>query len=151
MKVILLADVKKLGKTGDIVEVAEGYARNYLFPKGIAKEATSGSLRDLDLKKQDVVRKKEKELADARALGQKISGVEVTIKTKTGETGKLFGSVTSKEIADQLATTIGVKIDKRKIELKEPIKTLGSYEVSIKVHPEVTAKVKVHVTADTAQ
>lgn len=147
MKVILQADVKGTGKKGQILEVADGYARNFLFPKKLAVEATTGNINDISHKKAVEERRKLKEKEDAVLLGNKLSALKVEVKTKTGEGGRLFGSVTSKEIADALKKQHGVEIDKRKLDLKEPIKALGSYEVNVKVHPEVIAKLQVHVSS----
>ncbi|SET10027.1 50S ribosomal protein L9 [Anaerobranca gottschalkii] len=141
MKVIMLQTVKKVGKQGEIIEVSEGYARNFLIPKGYAVEASKGNVKVLDDKKQAEQRKKEKELKEAKEYAEKISNMELEILTKAGEGGKLFGSVTTKEIASLLEEK-GIKVDKRKIELSEPIKSTGEYNVTIKLHPEITATVK---------
>ncbi|WP_075859604.1 50S ribosomal protein L9 [Carboxydothermus pertinax] len=145
MKVILLTEVKKLGKKGDVVEVAEGYGRNYLIAKGLAVEATEGKLKELKEQKEARDRRKEKELMEARALAEKIKSIEVVLYGKCGENGKLFGAITSKDIADALEGAHKIKIDKRKIELKENIKALGVYPVDIKLHPEVSTRLKVVV------
>lgn len=147
MKVILQADVKGTGKKGQILEVADGFARNFLFPKKLAVEATTGNLQDISHKKALEDRRKEKEKEEAVQLGQKVNTLQVEVTTKTGEGGRLFGSVTSKEIAEALKKQHGLDVDKRKLDIKEPIKALGSYEVPLKIHPEVTAKLKVVVTA----
>lgn len=146
MKVILQTDVKGTGKKGQILEVADGFARNFLFPKKLAIEATTGNIQDVSHKKVVEQRRKEKEKEDALQLGEKINALLIEIKTKTGEGGRLFGSVTSKEIAEALKKQHGVEVDKRKLEIKEPIKTLGNFEVHVKVHPEVVAKLQVHVS-----
>ena len=147
MKVILQADVKGTGKKGQVYEVADGYARNFLFPKKLAIEATTGNIQDISHKKAVEDRRKVKEKEDALQLAGKLNALQIEVKTKTGEGGRLFGSVTSKEIADALKKQYGVEVDKRKLDLKEPIKALGSYEVHVKVHPEVIAKLQVHVSA----
>ncbi|AFM43519.1 LSU ribosomal protein L9P [Desulfosporosinus acidiphilus SJ4] len=147
MKVILQADVKGTGKKGQVYEVADGYARNFLFPKKLAVEATTGNIQDISHKKAAEERRKEKEKEDAVVLGNQLNALQVEVQTKTGEGGRLFGSVTSKEIAEVLKKQHGIEVDKRKLELKDPIKALGSYEVSVKIHPEVTAKLRVHVSA----
>ncbi|MCB8818642.1 MULTISPECIES: 50S ribosomal protein L9 [Desulfosporosinus] len=147
MKVILQADVKGTGKKGQILEVADGYARNFLFPKKLAIEATTGNIQDISHKKALEDRRKVKEKEDAIQLGNKLNALQIEVKTKTGEGGRLFGSVTSKEIADALKKQHSVEIDKRKLDIKEPIKALGSYEVHVKIHPEVIAKLQVHVSA----
>ncbi|HHY28388.1 MAG TPA: 50S ribosomal protein L9 [Desulfitobacterium dehalogenans] len=147
MKVILKADVKGLGKKGQVCEASDGYARNFLFPKGLAVEATSGNLNDLASKKANEEKKKEKEKQEAQALATKLSSLSVEIITKSGEGGKLFGSVTNKEIAEALKAKHGIDVDRRKLELKEPIKALGTFNVHAKLHPEVTAQFQVHVKA----
>ncbi|GAB6153409.1 50S ribosomal protein L9 [Desulfosporosinus burensis] len=146
MKVILQTDVKGTGKKGQILEVADGFARNFLFPKKLAIEATTGNIQDVSHKKAVEQRRKEKEKEDAIKLGDKLNALLIEVKTKTGEGGRLFGSVTSKEIAEALKKQHNVEVDKRKLEIKEPIKTLGSFEVYVKVHPEVVAKLQVHVS-----
>lgn len=147
MKVILKADVKALGKKGHVVDVSDGYARNFLFPKGLAIEATAGNLNDLASKKANEERKKEKEKQDAQALAAKLSSISVEVLVKTGEGGRLFGSITNKEIAEALKKAYGIELDKRKLELKEPIKALGTFTVHAKLHPEVSAQLQVHVKA----
>ncbi len=147
MKVILQADVKGTGKKGQVFEVADGYARNFLFPKKLAVEATSGNIQDISHKKELEERRKEKEKQDAVELANKLNALLIEVKTKTGEGGRLFGSVTSKEIADDLKKQHGIEVDKRKLELKEPIKALGNFEVHVKIHPDVIAKLQVHVVA----
>ncbi|MDP4126818.1 MAG: 50S ribosomal protein L9 [Bacillota bacterium] len=147
MKVILQADVKGTGKKGQVYEVADGYARNFLFPKKLAIEATTGNIQDISHKKAVEDRRKVKEKEDALELAGKLNVLKIEVKTKTGEGGRLFGSVTSKEIAEALKKMHGIEVDKRKLDLKEPIKALGSYEVHVKVHPEVSAKLQVHVSA----
>ncbi|MBP1759909.1 MAG: ribosomal protein [Firmicutes bacterium] len=147
MKVILQADVKGTGKKGQILEVADGFARNFLFPKKLAIEATTGNIQDISHKKALEDRRKIKEKEDAIQLGNKLNAFKIEVRTKTGEGGRLFGSVTNKEIADALKKQHGVELDKRKLDIKEPIKALGSYEVHVKIHPEVTAKLQVNVSA----
>lgn len=144
MKVILLQDVKKIGNKGVILEVAEGYARNYLLPRGLAVEASQANMKNLEKQHAIETKKKEVLLGEAKQLAQKVSDITVKIATKTGEGGKLFGSVTSKDIGDILAKEYGINIDKRKI-TSEPIKTIGTYIVYIKLHPEVEAQFKVQV------
>src|SRR5680860_248317 len=147
MKVILEADVKGTGKKGQVFEVADGYARNFLFPKKLAIEATTGNIQDINHKKAAEDRRKGKEKETAVELADKLNALLIEIKTKTGEGGRLFGSVTSKEIVAALKKQHGVEVDKRKLELKEPIKALGDYEVPVKVYPDVIAILKVHVFA----
>jgi len=147
MKVILQADVKGTGKKGQVFEVADGYARNFLFPKKLAVEATNGNIQDISHKKALEDRRKEKEKQDAVELANKLNALKIEVKTKTGEGGRLFGSVTSKEIADALKKQHGIEVDKRKLELKEPIKALGDFEVQVKIYSDVLAKLQVHVVA----
>lgn len=147
MKVILQADVKGTGKKGQILEVADGYARNFLFPKKLAIEATTGNIQDISHKKAVEDRRKLKEKEDAVQLGNRLSALLIEVKTKTGEGGRLFGSVTSKEIAEALKKQHGLEVDKRKLDIKEPIKALGNYEIQVKIHPDVTAKLQIHVVA----
>lgn len=145
MKVILTQDVKKVGKKGDILEVKDGYARNALFPKGLAVEADAVNMNKRKLEQNAENKRKQQELDDAKALAEKINDKEIKIAVKTGEGGKVFGSVTSKEIAEVIAKDFGVKIDKKKVQLKDAIKGLGGQKVTIKLHPQVSATVAVLV------
>ncbi|QGU00646.1 LSU ribosomal protein L9p [Candidatus Syntrophocurvum alkaliphilum] len=145
MKVILTQDIKKLGKAGELKEVSDGYARNYLIPKGLAEEATSMKLKEVEEKNLSKSRKKAKEKAAALETKEKLDGNSVTIKVKTGGGDKLFGAVTTGEIADILQKEYGVSIDKKKIDIKESIKHLGDYKVKIKLYPEVQAEIQVTV------
>jgi len=145
LKVILLEDVKKLGKKGDLIEVADGYARNYLFPRNLAREATEGGIKQLNQEKAALENRKRKEREQAKALAAKMSKMIVTVKAKSGEQGKLFGSVTSKDISEALKVQHNIEVDRRKIELIEPIKSLGIYEIGIKLAPDVEAKLKVKI------
>ncbi len=145
MKVILTQDVKKVGKKGDLLEVKDGYARNALFPKGLAVEANAVNMNNRKLEQNAEAKRKQKELDDAKAVAEKLNEKEVKIAVKTGEGGKVFGSVTSKEIAEVIKKDLGVAVDKKKIQLKDPIKGLGGLKVTIKLHPEVTATVSVYV------
>lgn len=145
MKVIFVKDVKGKGRSGDIKEVSEGYARNYLFPKNLAVPANKGTLSQLETRRKKQHELEEKERRDAELLKQKIEQITIELKAKSGENGRLFGSITSKQIA-QAFKKLDVDIDKRKIDLPEPIRTLGFTDVPLKLHPEITAKVKVHVT-----
>ena len=145
MKVILLQDVKALGKKGDIVEVSEGYARNMLLKKGLGKEATGQNMNDLKLQKANAEKVAKEALEAAQALGKEMEGKTVTIAVKAGEGGRVFGSVSTKEIAEELKKQLGFEVDKKKITLDAPIKALGVTNVSIKLHTKVTAEVKVHV------
>ena len=148
MIVILNRDVKGTGKAGDIVKVSDGYARNMLIPKGYAKEATEGNVRNLEKQKVIAAEKKAEEKAEAQALAEKINERSVTIKTKAGEGGRIFGSITSKDIADALADQHKLTVDKKKIQLDNPIKQTGELTVDIKLYPEVMAKLKVTVTVE---
>ena len=145
MKVILQEDVKALGKKGQVIEVKDGYARNFLFPKKLAVEATDVNLKEVERQEKIKANKKQQELEAAKKLKEQLTKVNVTLKVKSGENGKLFGAVTSKDIAESIEKNSTLKIDKRKIELKDNIKTLGNYQVSIKIHPEVTAEINVKV------
>ncbi len=145
MIVILIKDVKGVGKAGEVVKVSDGYARNMLLPRGLATEATEGNVRNLEKQKAIKEEQRQKELAEARALADKIGGMQVTIKTKSGEGGRLFGSITSKDVAEALAEQHKISIDKRKFVLENPIKHTGEFELDIKIYPEVTAKLKVIV------
>ncbi|AIC96518.1 MULTISPECIES: 50S ribosomal protein L9 [Shouchella] len=144
MKVIFLKDVKGKGKKGETKNVAEGYARNYLLPNQLAKEATSGNIKDLEAQKKSQDKKAQAELEDAQAFKQKLEELTITIPAKAGEGGRLFGAVSTKQIAEALQKEVK-KIDKRKIQLDEPIRSLGYTKVPIKIHPEVTAVLNVHV------
>lgn len=150
MKVILQADIKNLGKKGDVVEVSEGYGRNYLLPRGLAVEASSGNLRHAAQQKQKESAKAERELKEAQKIGEKIKDQQLKVGAKVGEGGRLFGSVTPQEIADQLRRQFVVEIDKRKIDIKEPIKSLGTHPVVVKVHPKVHVTVLVNVVDEQA-
>ncbi|WP_026908448.1 50S ribosomal protein L9 [Paucisalibacillus globulus] len=145
MKVIFLQDVKGKGKKGEVKNVSDGYARNYLLKNKLAEEATTGNIKALEAQKRksDQIEQQEKE--NAEQLKKKIESLEVTLKAKSGDGGRLFGSITSKQIADALNKDHGIKTDKRKIELDQPIRALGYTNVPIKLHPEVTGTVKVHV------
>ncbi|GAA0745596.1 50S ribosomal protein L9 [Clostridium oceanicum] len=147
MKVILLKDVKSLGKKGELVNTSDGYARNYLFPRKLAEEATNNNLHILNNKKEAERRKKLKELEEAQKVANSLKGKEVNFKVKTGENGRLFGSITSKDIAQKIKDQYKVKIDKKKI-VSEAIRQLGSYDVELKIYPEVSTKVKVVVSGE---
>lgn len=144
MKVILKADVKGCGKKGDAVEVSDGYAKNYLFKKGLAEAATAASLNEMQQKKQAQEYHKAEEAKALRELAASLSGKSVTVSIRTGENGKLFGSVTSAQIALELARA-GIEVDKKKIILKEPIKTLGTYKVTVHLMDKVDAEIEVKV------
>lgn len=147
MIVILNRDVKGTGKAGDVVKVSDGYARNMLLPRGYATEATEGNIRSLEKQKAVLAEKKAAEKQAAQELAEKINQAEVVIKTKAGENGKIFGSITSKDIADALKEQKKITVDKKKIQLDNPIKGIGEMTVNIKLYPEVTAKLKISVIA----
>ena len=147
MEVILKEDVQKLGHRGDVVKVADGYGRNYLLPKKLAIEATAGNKKVIDQMKASAVRKAQKDKADAEALAKQFEGVSVTITRRAGEQDQLFGSVTSSDIAAELEKK-GFNVDRRKIELDQPIKTVGDHTVSIRLFREVSATVKVTVAKE---
>ncbi len=145
MKVILSKDVQGTGKAGEVKEVADGYARNYLIPRKLAIPASGGALKDVEQKKASEQKKLAAEEAAARALGERLTGAPVVLTAKVGDQGRLYGSITSGDIAEQLSAHLGQAIDKRKIDLEEPIRQLGTFEVTIRLHRAVTAKVKVDV------
>ncbi|WYP26545.1 50S ribosomal protein L9 [Alkalihalobacillus sp. FSL W8-0930] len=147
MEVIFLEDVKGKGKKGEKKNVSEGYARNYLLPNNLAVTATKGNLKDLEAKQKSADKKQEEELADAQAYKEELEALTVEIKAKSGEGGRLFGAISTKQIAETLKK-MKKKVDKRKIGLDEPIRSLGVTKVPIKIHPEVTATVKVHVVEE---
>ena len=147
MKVIFLQDVKGQGKKGEVKEVSEGYVRYFLLPKGLAKLASDGNLKTLELQSASELKRKEKEKENAQALAARLEAMTIVVKTKAGEGGKLFGAITSKQIAEALETQ-GHKVDKRKLELEEPIRTLGVTEVMLKLHPEVKAKLRVQAAEE---
>jgi large subunit ribosomal protein L9 len=146
MKVILIENVPSLGKPGDIVLVAEGYGRNFLVPKKLALEATPANLRHLDQQKEAFLHRVTKEKQTAEALAARIEQVSCTLSRPSGESEKLFGSVTTQDLQKYLQEK-GISLDRRKIHMPSPIKTLGSYTVALKLHPEVTAQLKVEVVA----
>lgn len=145
MKVILLEDVKSLGKKGAVVDVSDGYAKNFVLPKKLGLEATSKNLNDLKLKKANEEKKAREQLDAAKNFAAELEKKEVILSIKSGEGGKTFGSISTKEIAEAARVQCGMEIDKKKIQLPEAIKSLGTYEVSVKLHPKVTGKLKVKV------
>lgn len=145
MKVILLEDVKSLGKKGEIVEVSNGYARNFILPKKKGIEATTKNLNDLKLQKANEAKLAAEQLEVAKQLAANISQKEVTVKMKVGEGGKTFGAVSTKEIAAAVKEQLGLDIDKKKMQLQEPIKSLGYHIVKLKLHPKVAGELKVKV------
>jgi len=146
MKVILLEDVKNVGKKGTIINAKDGYARNFLFPKNLAIEATDVNLKNLENAKKQKEAKEKEILEEAKQLEEKLMQITIVIKTKTGENGKLFGSITTKELAEILEKDYGFVFDKKKLELDDTIKSVGEYFVKVRLHPTVNAKVKVIVT-----
>lgn len=146
MKVILTEDVKSLGKKGEIVEVSDGYARNFILKTKKGVEANSKNLNDLKLKKANDEKHAQEQYEAAKELGKKIEAGKIEVSIKTGEGGKAFGSVSSREIAAEAKAQLGLDIDKKKIQLKDPIKTVGTQDVPVKLHPKVTAKLTVVVT-----
>jgi large subunit ribosomal protein L9 len=148
MKVILRKDVKGLGKTDDLVEVSDGYARNYLLPKGLAVEANAANISLMNAKKKSEEMKNERELEKARKLAERIREVELVISARAGENGKLFGAITGKDIAEKLKSKFNIDVDKKKINLPEAIKSLGTYEVEIKLLSNIHPKLKVNVVEE---
>ncbi|WP_077620093.1 50S ribosomal protein L9 [Bacillus sinesaloumensis] len=145
MKVIFLKDVKGKGKKGDVKNVSDGYAHNFLLKQNLAIEATPANMKTLEAKKNKESKEAAEELAQSKQLKEKLEALTVELQAKAGEGGRLFGSVTSKQIADELAKKHGIKIDKRKFDLPDGIRALGYTNVSVKLHQEVSATVKVHV------
>ena len=148
MKIILLEDVKALGKKGEIVNVNDGYARNFILPKKLGLEATGKNLNDLKLQKANEEKVAKQIFDDAKELGKKLEAGKVELSIKVGEGGRAFGSVSSKEIAIAVKDQMGYDIDKKKIQLKDAIKTLGTHNVPVKLHPKVTVELKVVVTEE---
>ncbi len=148
MKVILNQDVKKLGSKGQVLEVSDGYGRNYLIPQGLAEEATKTRLKEIEEKSVKAEKKKNTEKDNAEALKSKLHGQKIQIKAKTGSGDKLFGAVTAKEIAEILQQQYGIAIDKKKIETSEPIKHLGNYTIKVKIYPSVQAELKLVVAPE---
>lgn len=147
MKVILLKDVKGIGKKGELVEAKDGYARNFLIPRRMAEEATGTSMKELKEKKQSKKLQQEQELANAKELAKKIEETKVVIKTKSGENGRLFGSITSKDVAEILKDEYGIEVDRRKMEIDGGnIKDMGTTQAEVRLYPSVTAKFKIQVT-----
>ena len=144
MKVVLLCDVRGTGKKGEIKEVSDGYAQNFLLKTGKARKADNTAISENKMKKEASDYHKEMQKQDALALAQKIKGTKICVQIKCGDNGKTFGSVTSKEIADALSKK-GFDIDKRKIELKEPLRIIGQYEITVKLHPEVSVKFNLEI------
>lgn len=148
MRVILLQDVKDLGKAGALIEVSEGHGRNFLFPRKLAKEATPGALKEWEATQEAIRRREARLLAEAKAAGERLKDLTVSLKAKAGEGGKLYGSVTSKEIAAAIKAQLKVDADKRKIELPEHINALGTYGFTLKLHTQVHVDMKVSITPE---
>lgn len=148
MKVILLQDVKSLGKKGEIVNVSDGYARNFVLPKKLGVEANTSNMNDLKLQKANADKVAQEQLEAARELAALLETKEVVLKMKSGEGGRAFGSVSSKEIAVAAKTQCGLELDKKKIQLPEAIKALGIYEVNVRLHTKVTGRLKVKVVEE---
>lgn len=147
MKVLLLADVKAQGKKGEIINVSDGYAKNFLFPKNLAKEATAQVINEVKAKNDSAAYKKETERKQAIELAEKINGAVIKFQTTGGADGRLYGAVTNKDIADKIASQLGITIDKKKIVLSDNIKRTGEYAVKLKLYPEVSAELKIIVEA----
>ncbi|WP_068505269.1 50S ribosomal protein L9 [Paenibacillus kribbensis] len=147
MKVIFIKDMKGQGKKGQVKEVSDGYAANFLLPRGIARPATEGNMKTLENQSAAEEKRKQEEKEEAQVLGKKLEETTIQLKAKAGDGGRLFGAITSKQIAEAVAKT-GIKLDKRKIELEEPIRTLGVTQMTVKLHPEVKATLKVQVTEE---
>lgn len=145
MKVVLLKDVKKVGKKGDIVDVSDGYARNFLLAKKFGVEATNNAINDVKLKKAADDRRRAEELEEAQELGKKLKEMSITLKMKAGEGGRTFGSISTKEIAKGAKEQLDLTLDKKKMVLKDPIKSLGNHIIKVKLHPKVTSELTVKV------
>lgn len=146
MEIVLLQDVKALGKKGERVKVSDGYARNYILPKKLGVEANAANLNNLKLQQAHAEKKAQEQLDAAKELAVKIENSPLVLSVKVGEGGKVFGSISTKEIAKAFSDKYGMELDKKKMQMDEPIKMLGTYEVAVKLHKDVTAKLKVQVT-----
>lgn len=145
MKVILLEDVKSVGKKGELINTSDGYAKNFLFPKKLAVEATKSNLNDFELKQKSEAKRKKEELEQAQNMAKELENKTVTVKVKTGENGKLFGSVTNKEVAEEIVKQTGMQIDKKKVSIGDPIKMVGERTAVIKLHPKVSAEITIKI------
>ena len=145
MEVILLEDVKSLGKKGEVVKVNDGYARNFILPKKLGLEANAKNMNDLKLQKAAEAKRQQEILEEAKSLAKEIEAKSIQMKIKTGEGGRTFGSISTKEIAVAIKEQLGLEIDKKKLQLNDPIKNMGTFTVPIKLHPKVTAELKVRV------
>jgi large subunit ribosomal protein L9 len=148
MKVILLNDIKGTGIKGEIIKTSDGHARNYLIPRKMAVEATEANIRELEFKKKNLKRIQAEELTGARAFAKELGNMDIVLHAKAGEGSRLFGSITSKDLSEALKEQHNLEIDKRKIILKNPIKELGTYEIEIKVYPQVKGTLKVTITSE---
>lgn len=148
MKVILLEDVKGTGKKGQIADVSDGHARNFLFPRKLAAEANKSNIAELEAKQKQADHKLTKELATARELGERIEKTGLSISARVGENGKMFGSVTNKEIAEALQSQAGISVDRKKIAISDTMKSTGAYTVTVKLHAQVSAKLNVEIVAE---
>ncbi|MFA9397469.1 MAG: 50S ribosomal protein L9 [Clostridiaceae bacterium] len=144
MKVILLKDVKSVGKKGDLINASDGYARNFLFPRKLAEQATENNIHRLNLKNESERKKKLQETEEAQKFAASLKGKQIKITTKSGETGRLFGSITSKDVVTEIKKQLNLTIDKKKI-VMDTIRNLGIYEVELKLYPEISTKIKVEV------
>jgi large subunit ribosomal protein L9 len=147
VKVILKQDVKSLGKAGQVIEVSDGYARNFLLPRGLVQEATKGSLADLELQNAARAKRAAEARAEEEDLARRLAETAVTVRVKAGESGKLFGAVTNQQIADAIKTATGIAVDRHKVELAEPVKSLGAYAVPVRLGKDLVARVNVTVAA----
>ena len=145
MEVLLLKDLSQLGRAGEVKRVAEGYARNYLIPRGLAVMATPGAIKQAEKQREAAARRQVKELSQAQALAQALDGLTVTFQARAGESDRLYGSITSANIAEALEEQVGQEVDRRKIDLEEPLKQLGTHAVTIRLAPQAEAKVTVVV------
>ncbi len=145
MKVILIKDVKGTGKKGDIKEVSDGHARNFLIPRGLAKEATSGNVKEHSAQEKAAEKKRQEEIANAKKLKETLENHKFKVSVKAGDSGKLFGAITNKEVAEKIKTELGIKIDKKKIMLNGGIKTTGNHDIVIKLYREINAKIELEV------
>jgi large subunit ribosomal protein L9 len=150
MRLILRQSVKGLGQRDDVVTVADGYARNFLVPRGLAVEATAAGLKEVEAIHRRAQVRSDKDLREAEEVRAKIDGMTFRVAARAGESGRLFGSVTAQDIASAIAAQAGVKVDRRRIELEEPIKTLGTYTAALRLHPKVEAAVRVEVAGERA-
>ena len=147
MKVILLSDVKNLGKKGEVINASDGYARNFLFPRKLAQEATEENLHVLNAKKETERRKKLAEIEEAQKVAESLKNKEIKLTTKTGDSGRLFGAITSKDVSQLIKKQFNVDIDKKKI-VMDTLKQVGTYEIEVKIYPEVSTKMKVVIASE---